>query len=235
MCQHIRLSNDVDLPRVGLGTFRSNGPDVAAAVTQALSNHIEHVDTASIYKNELDIQRALAARPVASTFVTSKLSPYEQGTEKAAEACEQILTRLQTASIDLILIHWPGVAKLPLTSPLHAQLRLQTWRVLEDFYSAGRHNNIAVVAYSSLGMGDLLQHPTVMQIATDCQRTSAQVLLRWGLQQGCAVIPKSLNPMHIAEASPRELLSWELNHQQMKTLDGMNDGQKYCWDPTSVL
>ncbi|KAL3136995.1 hypothetical protein ABBQ32_006590 [Trebouxia sp. C0010 RCD-2024] len=205
----------------------------------------------------------------------------QQGTEKAAEACEQILTRLQTASIDLILIHWPAAAKLPLRSPLHAQLRLQTWRVLEDFYSAGRcraigvsnytqyhleelllvarikpmvnqievhprypqtqlrsfcrHNNIAVVAYSSLGMGDLVQHPVVVQIATDCQRTTAQVLLRWGLQQGCAVIPKSLNPVHIAEASPQELLSWELNQQQMKTLDDMSDGHKYCWDPTNVI
>ena len=39
---------------------------------------------------------------------------------------------------DLLLIHWPGAAKLALNSPLHAQLRLQTWRVLEDFYSAGR-------------------------------------------------------------------------------------------------
>lgn len=39
---------------------------------------------------------------------------------------------------DLLLIHWPGAAKLPLNLPLHAQLRLQTWRVLEDFYAAGR-------------------------------------------------------------------------------------------------
>ena len=38
-----------------------------------------------------------------------------------------------------------------------------------------RHNNIAVVAYSSLGVGDLFNHPDVMQIATECQRTSAQV------------------------------------------------------------
>lgn len=43
---------------------------------------------------------------------------------------------------DLILIHWPAAAKLPLRSPLHAQLRLQTWRVLEDFYSAGRSGPI---------------------------------------------------------------------------------------------
>ena len=39
---------------------------------------------------------------------------------------------------DLLLIHWPGAAHLVLNSPLHAKLRLQTWRVLEDMYTAGR-------------------------------------------------------------------------------------------------
>ena len=39
---------------------------------------------------------------------------------------------------DLVLIHWPGAAHYPLNSPVHAQLRLQTWRVLEDYYSRGR-------------------------------------------------------------------------------------------------
>lgn len=57
--EHIILCNDVQLPRVGLGTFRSKGPDVATAVTCALNNHIEHVDTASIYKVTL----AHSARP----------------------------------------------------------------------------------------------------------------------------------------------------------------------------
>ena len=47
---HIRLSNDVNLPRVGLGTFRSRGERVTAAVNWAIESHIQHIDTASIYK-----------------------------------------------------------------------------------------------------------------------------------------------------------------------------------------
>lgn len=47
---HIRLSNGVQLPRVGLGTFRSKGDHVTAAVSWALTSHIQHIDTASIYK-----------------------------------------------------------------------------------------------------------------------------------------------------------------------------------------
>ncbi|DBB04537.1 TPA: hypothetical protein ACH3X1_012618 [Trebouxia sp. C0004] len=98
-----------------------------------------------------------------------------------------------------------------------------------------KDNHIAVIAYSSLGIGDLLHHPIVLQVARDTQHTAAQVLLRWGLQQGCAVIPKSSNKQHIDEASPNNLLSWELNQQQMQALDSMEDGHKYCWDPSTVL
>ena len=39
---------------------------------------------------------------------------------------------------DLMLNHWPGASHHALNSPAHAKLRLETWRVLEDFYHAGR-------------------------------------------------------------------------------------------------
>lgn len=252
------LSNGVELPRVGLGTFKSKGASVTAAVTWALCENIEHIDTASIYKNEEDIQKAVAKNAV-KVSITSKISPYE----------------------DLVLVHWPGAAHHALCSSAHARLRLETWRVLETFYTEGKFraigvsnyceshlrqlladatikpmvnqievhprypqtqlrklckdNNIAVVAYSSLGVGDLLHHPTVRQIAEASNHTAAQVLLRWGLQKGCAVIPKSLNHQHISEAKPNRLLSWELDAQQMYDLDSLEDGHKYCWDPSTVL
>ncbi|KAL0033110.1 hypothetical protein WJX79_004056 [Trebouxia sp. C0005] len=277
----IILNNGVELPRIGIGTYRSTGASVTAAVICAWNSGIEHIDTASIYKNEEAIQRAVAAEGAFDVFITSKVSPYEQGTKRAMQACQKILEGLKTHSVDLVLIHWPGAAHHAYDSSAHAQLRLETWRVLEKFYIDGkfraigvsnfceRHlqdllahakirpmvnqievhprypqhqlrklckdNHIAVIAYSSLGIGDLLHHPNVLQVAKETHHSAAQVLLRWGLQQGCAVIPKSLNKQHIDEASPSKLLSWELNQQQMQALDSMEDGHKYCWDPSTVL
>ncbi|KAE8276963.1 Aldose reductase B [Larimichthys crocea] len=49
-------------------------------------------------------------------------------------------------------------------------------------------------AFSSLGKGDLVTNPVVMEVAKNCKRTPAQVLLRWAVQQGVPVIPKSSNP-----------------------------------------
>ena len=46
----IKLANGVDLPRIGLGTFRATGNDVKTAVTAAFKHGIYHIDTAAIYK-----------------------------------------------------------------------------------------------------------------------------------------------------------------------------------------
>lgn len=64
-----------------------------------------------------------------------------------------------------------------------------------------------------------------------------QVLLRWGLEQGCAVIPKSVRPERVAEASEAALLSWQLPDQARRALDELaakEGGQKYCWDPQDI-
>lgn len=62
-----------------------------------------------------------------------------------------------------------------------------------------------------------------------------QVLLRWGIQNGCAVIPKSSQPERIAEFAPAQLLDgWQLSEADMAALAGLEDGHKYCWDASSI-
>lgn len=279
----IKLSNGLELPSVGLGTFRATGEGVQAAVKAAVQCGITHIDTAAIYKNEADIAAALrdAGIPRSSVFITSKVSPYQQGIAKATAACADILQRLDTDCVDLLLIHWPGVARLDAKSPDNAKLRLETWRVLEGLYKSGKARaigvsnfsaahiqqlsaaaevqpmvnqfevhpkrpetelraacaaaGIAVVAYASLGCGQLLTEPMVQQVAARVGKTPAQVLLRWGLQQGCAVIPKSVSPERIQQASPDQLLSWELSADDMAALDALEDGTKFCWDASKIL
>lgn len=92
-----------------------------------------------------------------------------------------------------------------------------------------------MVAYASLGCGQLLTEPAVQQVAASTGKTPAQVLLRWGLQQGCAVIPKSVHPDRIQQASPKELMSWQLSDADMAALDALEDGTKYCWDASKIL
>jgi 2,5-diketo-D-gluconate reductase A len=94
-----------------------------------------------------------------------------------------------------------------------------------------RHG-IAVEAYSPLTKGARLGHPVVARIAGECGRSPAQVLLRWGLQQGLVVIPKSTRPERIAENAA--LFDFELSPDAMARLDALEEGLVTGWDPRSV-
>ncbi|XP_042300659.1 glyoxal reductase-like, partial [Sceloporus undulatus] len=91
---------------------------------------------------------------------------------------------------------------------------------------------IHLQAYSSLGAGHLVGQPEVAQVAKRQRRQPAQVLLRWALQQGVSVIPKSASPRRVAENG--QLWTWELSQTDMEELSTMDCGKHYCWDPSGV-
>jgi len=78
--------------------------------------------------------------------------------------------------------------------------------------------NVALEGYSAL-RGGTLDHPTIAEIADGIGRTPAQVIIRWHLQHGVVVIPKSRNPERIR--SNAEVADFELSADQMTTLDGL--------------
>ncbi|KAM4536584.1 aldo-keto reductase [Odontesthes bonariensis] len=87
-------------------------------------------------------------------------------------------------------------------------------------------------AYSSLGKGELIADPVVMEVAKNCKRTPAQVLLRWAVQQGVPVLPKSSNPERIQENAG--VFDFTLSDTDMHRLSALDCGHKYCWDPSEV-
>jgi diketogulonate reductase-like aldo/keto reductase len=91
-----------------------------------------------------------------------------------------------------------------------------------------RHG-IVVEAYSPLTHGKRLDHPVVKEIARRIGRTVAQVLLRWGLQQGLVVLPKSTKPARIAENGA--LFDFTLDDRAMGELDALEEGLVAGWDP----
>ncbi|OBK18991.1 aldo/keto reductase [Mycobacterium asiaticum] len=88
---------------------------------------------------------------------------------------------------------------------------------------------IATEAWSPLGRGSLLTHPTITAVATDCDRTPAQVLIRWHIQLGNIVIPKSVNPARIA--SNFDVFDFELSTSQMASISSLDDGTRLGPDP----
>jgi 2,5-diketo-D-gluconate reductase A len=88
---------------------------------------------------------------------------------------------------------------------------------------------IATEAYSPLGQGSLLTHPTVVGVAEAAQKTPAQVLIRWHIQLGNIVIPKSVNPDRIV--SNFDVFDFKLSEQDMASVSSLEDGTRLGPDP----
>lgn len=138
----VALHNGVRMPRLGLGTYRSEqGGEVEASVAAALEIGYRGIDTASLYENEEGIGAAVRASgiPRQELFVASKVGNPEQGYDSTLEAYERSLTRLGTDYLDLYLIHWPQPQ-----SPELWQGTLETWRAMERLYTEGAVRAIGV-------------------------------------------------------------------------------------------
>eukprot|EP00795_Rhopilema_esculentum_P014561 gene14561-5634_t len=95
------------------------------------------------------------------------------------------------------------------------------------------NKGIQLQAYSSLGVGELIKDPLINQIAKKYDKSASQVLLRWGLQHGIGVIPKSTNPQHIKENF--DVFNFVITDEDMALMNGMNINKHYCWDPSTVV
>ncbi|TVR47963.1 MAG: aldo/keto reductase [Puniceicoccaceae bacterium] len=83
-----------------------------------------------------------------------------------------------------------------------------------------RERGIQVEAYSPLARKAALEDPVLQAIANSHSKSTAQIMLRWQLQQGIVVIPKSVTPARIRENAA--LYDFELTAEEMARIDGLN-------------
>jgi diketogulonate reductase-like aldo/keto reductase len=95
--------------------------------------------------------------------------------------------------------------------------------VRADIMGYARANDMIVIDYSPLTRGRELEEETIERIAEEHSRSPAQILLRWGIQHGNVVIPKSADKAHIEENL--QIFDFELSADEMNELDALNNDQ----------
>ena len=106
--------------------------------------------------------------------------------------------------------------------PRLQQAELRAWHADHD---------VATEAWSPLAQGDLLEDGTIETVAAHHERTPAQVILRWHLQIGNVVIPKSVTPERIRENF--ELFDFALSEDDMAAIERLDAGERVGPDPGS--
>lgn len=125
------------------------------------------------------------------------------------------------------------VIDLAFATPAVNQVELHPLLSQEELRAANAEHDVVTQSYSPLGNGELLDNPTVTGIAGEYHRTAAQVLLRWNLQLGNAVVFRSTDPQHIA--GNLDVFDFELADEHMIALGGLNDGTRVRPDPLTYV
>ncbi|KAJ3375704.1 hypothetical protein GGF31_002908 [Allomyces arbusculus] len=150
-----------------VGTYRVKGDQCARVVKQAVRMGYRLIDTAQVYRNEDMVGAAIAELIADGTvcrqdlFVTTKIAPNKQGAGKAYDSILGSRAALQVETIDLVLIHWPGAAKLKPDSPENPRLRRETWQDLERAVRDGLVRYIGVSNYTAAHLRELLSYCTI--------------------------------------------------------------------------
>jgi diketogulonate reductase-like aldo/keto reductase len=109
------------------------------------------------------------------------------------------------------------------------QIEIHPFLQHRDTRALCKEHAIVVEAYSPLTSGTRIDHPAVSDIAQRLGRTNAQVLLRWGVQHGLVVLPKSTHEQRITANA--DLFDFTLDASAMTALDALDEGQATGWDP----
>jgi diketogulonate reductase-like aldo/keto reductase len=250
----VTLAKDGPMPLLGFGTWQMTGARCRAAVRVALEVGYRHIDTATMYRNEHEVGRALRDSGVArdELFITTKLPPGASG--RGREMLDNSLRALGTDHVDLWLVHWPprGRALVSTWKELLAARDLGLTRAvgvsnysigqLEELTAATgetpqvnqipwapslhdpallaehRRRGVVLEGYSPFKNTDLSDR-VLVEVADRHGVSASQVVLRWHLEHGVVVIPKSANRERIAQNFA--VTGFSLDPEEVARIDGL--------------
>jgi len=143
------------------------------------------------------------------------------------------------------------------TVPAVNQVEFHPYLYQRDLLDCCASKGMVIEAYSPLTKGERLNDPKLVAIAKKYStgeaqtarsrsrlplvdrllphsktKSTAQILIRWALQHGLVVIPKSANRTRICENA--DVFDFEISAEDMRLLDGFNENLRTCWDPTNA-
>jgi 2,5-diketo-D-gluconate reductase A len=107
--------------------------------------------------------------------------------------------------------------------PAVNQIELHPYLLNADVRRYCEEHDIAVEAWSPIAQGAVLDDPVIGEIAERVQRTPAQVVLRWHIQHGLIVFPKSVTPERVRENFA--LFDFSLTDEDVAAIDGLDKGE----------
>ena len=234
--EYVILNNDVKMPKLGYGVYQVTKDECERCVLDALKVGYRLIGTAQSYFNEEEVGSAIkkSGIPREEIFLTTKVWIEHYGYENAKKSVLESMKKLQTEYLDLVLLHQPfGDA-------------YGAWRALEELYEEGKIRAIGIsnfyvdrmvefVNFNRIkpmitqmeawapfgeGRGNTFENEVIKSIGEKYGKTTAQVMLRWQIQRGIVVIPKTTHYERMEENF--DVFNFELTDEEMNTIAGLD-------------
>jgi 2,5-diketo-D-gluconate reductase A len=257
----LTLNNGQQIPQLGLGVYKL-GTDIAEGlIAKAIETGYRRIDTAAFYGNEAEIGAGVrsAGIPREDIFVTTKIWNDDQGFDRALEAIDESLARLDIDYIDMLLVHWPkpqqnlfietwaafekamqfgkihgiGVSNF---QPAHLEALLAAGGTVPALNQIELHpgfqqatvrkfnhaHGIATEAWSPLARGRYNEDAQVLAIAEKHSKTPTQIIVRWHIDLGNLVIPKTATVSRLQENI--SVFDFNLDADDMAVMASLDEG-----------
>ncbi|MGV9619856.1 aldo/keto reductase [Streptomyces tendae] len=175
------LSNGVEIPKLGLGTWFIDDDKAAEAVRAAVRIGYRNIDTAQAYGNERGVGEGVRTSgvPREELFVSTKLAAEIKDYDQALAAIDGSLEKLGLDRIDLMLIHSPQPWD-DFRGGDYAQGNRAAWRALEEAHQAGKIRAIGVSNFQQHDLENIVEGATVVphvnQLLVHAGNTPAELL-----------------------------------------------------------
>jgi diketogulonate reductase-like aldo/keto reductase len=176
------LSNGVEIPKLGLGTWFINDNDSVKAVKDAVKIGYRHIDTAQAYQNENGVGKGIKECGLKrdEIFVTTKLAAEIKSYKEAVASIDNSIKALGLDFADMMIIHSPKPWMKFLEDEHYFEGNREAWRALEEAYKAGKLRAIGVSNFEKADIDNILEScsvkPMVNQILTHISNTAFDLI-----------------------------------------------------------
>ena len=215
---------------VGAAIAKSDVPRDELFITTKLTNSEQGYDTTlAAFDGSMD---KLGIDVLDLFLIHWPLPMFDQYVE-TWRAFEKLLADGRVRSIGVSNFEIPHLQRLLAetdVTPAVNQIELHPEFPQEDLREFHQQHGILTESWGPLGQGKgLLENPQIVEVAQRKERTPAQVVLRWHVQLGCVVIPKSVNPDRIRENI--DIFDFELDDADMAEISKVRTGERLGGDP----
>lgn len=226
----VRYALELGYRHIDTAKIYGNEIDVGIAVRESRINREEIFITTKLWNSDQGYDKTLSAfenslQRLGLSYVDLYLIHWPvQG--KILETWKAMIKILKVGKARAIGVSNYSIAELKETIqtcdiiPAINQVEFHPFLYQKDLLDFCKNNRIQIESYSPLTRGRKLNHPLVKAISNKYGKTTAQILIKWNLQHGLVVIPKSIHENRILENS--QVFDFRIEEKDMEALNSLN-------------